>query len=465
MSRSLIIFEQSTDDFGPLALTRPVYGLRAGMSTLGEKIANHPNYQGAAVHLAARPYIEPILPQIVYFRGIFERGATSGGQLPQGPALLVDGAVIATISQMPPLEGPNEVGVVKETIEENGSAVERTRLVYARVEDAGNVDLAALQASPESLGLPVKDVTGDLVVATFPWHLVIYSCDVLKAEYEQRRKTNDHTPEGVVFRGERGKSFISESADVCPGVIIDARGSSVYIGENVEVQGCVFLDAREGPIFIDDSPGKPTVIQAGSQVYGPVYIGPQNLVKQATVREGCCFGPVCRVGGEIEETVIVGYSNKQHLGYLGHAVVGEWVNWGAGTTNSDLKNDYSPVEVQITRDRRINTRENKTIGFYVGDHTKTGLGSLFNTGTVAGVMSNILMNRVTEDKYITHFAIYDNGRIIPDRSGLRTAETVMSRRGVQMTPEYKAMIEHLRNEFKQETREFWRATQKKERPA
>lgn|GEM_PF-5157157 len=102
------------------------------------------------------------------------------------------------------------------------------------------MDAAAISADPESLGLPVKYVSEQVVAAAFPWHLVIHSCSVLKAEYEQRRQTNDHTPDGLIFRCERSGSYISESADISPGAVIDARGSSVHIGANLEIQGCVF---------------------------------------------------------------------------------------------------------------------------------------------------------------------------------------------------------------------------------
>jgi len=463
MSNNLVIYEQFAEDFGPLTLTRPVCGLRVGTSTLAEKIAGRGQYGSAKVHLITRPYLAGTVPQVVYFKEIFARGATVNDPAAfAGGGLFVDGAVIASLSTMPPLDGPNEIGVVKEAFDENGKPVERRRVAYARLDAAAIGRIGTFEnvlKDPDAAGVPVKEAAG-ITVAAFPWSLIILSCKAIEAEFKERNKRNTFTPDGVIIRGTRDGSFISEKADVFPGAQLDLRGGSVYIGENVEVQSSVLLDARGGAIIIEDSPGDKTIIQAGSQIYGPAVIGPANQIKQATVREGSSFGPACRIGGEIEESIIIGYSNKQHYGFMGHAVIGEWVNWGAGSTNSDLKNDYSNVEVELSRGRRINSRQNKTVGCYFGDHTKTALGAFFNTGSVAGIMSNILMNQVTEDKYLPHFAIYDNGRIIINRAALKTAETVMSRRGVPLTPEYKAMMDHLAEQFRAETREMWKATQK-----
>ena len=463
MTRNLVVFEQYAEDFGPLTLTRPVYAVRTGLSTLAEKLAGHGAYAGARLCFHARPQVAAVVPQVIYFNGIFQAGACVNdfSALEREGGLLVDGAVIASLSKMPAIEGPAEVGVVKQKITENGKAIERVRVVYARLgaealRKAGSVD--ALLRQPESAGVPVREVGPEIVFAAFPWDLVINCGKAIEAEFRQLGGSNSHTPPGVVFRGPREGSFISTEADIAPGVVIDARGGKVHIAAKVEIQGSVALDARSGAIVIQEA----AKIESGSLIQGPACIGPKNLIKQATVREGCAFGPVCRVGGEIEESIIIGYSNKQHLGFMGHAVVGEWVNWGAGTTNSDLKNDYSNVVVELSRGRRIDSGQNKTVGCYIGDHTKTALSTMLNTGTVLGVMSNILMNGVTEDKYIPSFCIYDNGRFLPNRTGLKTAETAMSRRSIPLTPEYRKVFEQLQAQLRDETREMARAAKKPE---
>ena len=467
MPKNLVIFEQHSEDFGPLALTRPVYALRVGMSTLAEKLAAH---YDAALHFLARDYIAPVVSQVIYLKEIFERRKPTVNDLArvqQEGALLIDGGVIASLSTMPPLDGPDEIGTMKEKFVENGKTVERTRVVFARVGPKVAHLLGALDTllkEPQSAGLPLRDVAAEVALAAFPWDLVIRNGKAITAEYRQRCKKGGAAPKGALVLGSLDNSYFSPTSSVSPGVVIDVRGGQgVYIGDNVEIQGNVTLDARGGPIFLEDCSEKDkTIVESQSLIQGPVYIGKKNLIKQATVREGSSFGPVCRIGGEIEETIVIGYSNKQHYGFMGHAVIGEWVNWGAGTTNSDLKNDYSNVVVELSKGRRIDSGQNKTVGCFIGDHTKTGLSTMLNTGTVVGVMSNVLMNQVTEDKYLPSFCIYDNGRIFPNRSGLKTADVVMTRRGIPLTPEIRKMVEHLSAQFRDETREFAKMSKERE---
>ena len=148
---------------------------------------------------------------------------------------------------------------------------------------------------------------------------------------------------------------------------------------------------------------------------------------------------MCRVGGEVEESIIQGYSNKYHDGFLGHAYVGEWVNLGALTTNSDLKNDYSNVSVIARRQaRRFDTGSTK-VGSLIGDHTKTSIGTLFNTGAYVGAMAVIAATGKPLPKFIPSFAWFLEGVVTkgfgkkalyadrPDRHG--PAEMPMDRRG------------------------------------
>src|SRR6185295_4718482 len=136
----------------------------------------------------------------------------------------------------------------------------------------------------------------------------------------------------------------------------------------------------------------PVTIEEGCEVHpftrieGPCYVGPKTILLGAKVREGCSFGPMCRIGGEVEESIVHGYSNKYHDGFLGHAYVGEWVNLGALTTNSDLKNDYSEVKVTLDGRTQLSTGSNK-VGALIGDHVKTSIGTLLNTGAYVGAMS------------------------------------------------------------------------------
>src|SRR5262249_25093213 len=135
-----------------------------------------------------------------------------------------------------------------------------------------------------------------------------------------------------------------------------------------------------------------------------------------------------------------GHSNKYHDGFLGHAYVGEWVNLGAGTSNSDLRNDYGPVAVTI-RGRRVATGMTK-VGCFLGDHTKAGLGSLLNTGTSVGAFCNLLPSGGLLPKYLPSFTSWWNGALVDNADLARlltTAATVMGRRGAELTPAHATL--------------------------
>ena len=156
------------------------------------------------------------------------------------------------------------------------------------------------------------------------------------------------------------------------------------------------------------------------------------------------WGRDCRVGGEIEASIVQGHSNKYHDGFLGHAYVGEWVNLGAGTSNSDLRNDYGEVTV-TTNGRPIATGMTK-VGCFVGDHTKAGLGTLLNTGTSVGPFCNLLPSGSLLPKYLPAFTSWWNGALVEngDLPHLLTiAATAMDRRGVTITPAHAALYRTL----------------------
>jgi len=172
-----------------------------------------------------------------------------------------------------------------------------------------------------------------------------------------------------------------------------------------------------------------------TRIEGPCYIGPKCILLGAKCREGMSIGPMCRVGGEVEESIIQGYSNKYHDGFLGHAYVGEWVNLGALTTNSDLKNDYSSVSVVLDGKAPIDTGSTK-VGSIIGDHTKTSIGTLLNTGSFVGAMALLLATGKPLPKHIPSFAWFIEG-VVSKGFGkgklYETAKTAMSRRKCQWT--------------------------------
>jgi hypothetical protein len=153
---------------------------------------------------------------------------------------------------------------------------------------------------------------------------------------------------------------------------------------------------------------------------------------------------MCRVGGEVEESIIHGHSNKYHDGFLGHAYVGEWVNLGALTTNSDLKNDYSSVSV-LMNGKTVSTGSTK-VGSFIADHVKTSIGTLLNTGTIVGTMAILVATGSPLPKYIPPFAWFLNG-VVGKGFGLtpliETARIAMSRRKVDMTEADEKLLRHV----------------------
>jgi UDP-N-acetylglucosamine diphosphorylase / glucose-1-phosphate thymidylyltransferase / UDP-N-acetylgalactosamine diphosphorylase / glucosamine-1-phosphate N-acetyltransferase / galactosamine-1-phosphate N-acetyltransferase len=161
--------------------------------------------------------------------------------------------------------------------------------------------------------------------------------------------------------------------------------ADIFISEGVDIKAAV-LDATNGPIFI----GKNAKIEIGSLVQGPVYLGENSILSLGSkIRPNTTIGPNCKIGGEVSKSVIFGNSNKSHDGFMGCSVVGEWCNWGAGTNNSNLKNDYGQVSMYNYTNKLMMPTGQLFVGLMMADYCKTAVGTQFNTGTVVGISSNI----------------------------------------------------------------------------
>src|SRR5271157_4071359 len=200
----------------------------------------------------------------------------------------------------------------------------------------------------------------------------------------------------------------------------------LWIDETARVDPYTVFDTTNGPIMV----GPRAWIQPFTRVEGPCSIGAETQLFRGNIRESVSIGPNCRIGGEVEASIVHGHSNKYHEGFLGHAYVGEWVNLGAITSNSDLRNDYGEVSVPLQGDP-VKTGQTK-VGCFIGDHTRTGMGSMLNTGTSIGVMCNVLPAGILLPKHIPSFMAVMYGRVGPGFSLDRmfaTARIVMGRRG------------------------------------
>jgi len=231
-----------------------------------------------------------------------------------------------------------------------------------------------------------------------------------------------------------------------PGVVF-INGENILISRDARILPGVVLNGSDGPIYIDSE----VFVEPHTYLIGPVYVGPKSRLVGGKIT-GCSIGPVCRIGGEVEESIIQGYSNKYHAGFLGHAYVGEWVNFGAITTNSDLRNDYKNVRASV-HGEIIDTGRLK-VGSFIGDFTKTAIGTLLNTGINIGIACNILGNGLVAEKEIPSFTWYSSGRKheykIP--KALETMEKSMVRRGIKLSQPLKDNLQEIfRNRLNHES--------------
>jgi UDP-N-acetylglucosamine diphosphorylase/glucosamine-1-phosphate N-acetyltransferase len=207
------------------------------------------------------------------------------------------------------------------------------------------------------------------------------------------------------------------------------------LAHGAHIEPGVVMDTREGSVRLESG----AYVQAPARLTGPLFVGQDTVVFGGSVAHSS-IGPVCKVRGEIDTSVVLGYCNKAHDGYLGHALLGRWVNLGAFTTNSDLKNNYSPVRVTLGR-QEVDTGLLK-VGCFLGDHVKTGIGTLLNTGTVVGAGSNLFGGGMPP-KYVPPFSWGSGDELTEFRleKFFEVAEAAMSRRGVELSPGMRILLE------------------------
>jgi len=401
----VVLFEDAQfDALYPLTYLRPVFDLRCGRTLLHEKVSAA--YPGAELAYFCRDYLAP-----VFSRGVGGGRVNDLGALGSDDALLLNGRLLL-LDEPIPAKGNDEVGVQGDSI------------VYVRASAA-----ALARASGDTIGerldslkAALPNVACDATLISFPWDLVNHNPKAIEHDFAAMGKTGVHGqfhPMSCVY-GDQERVYVAPSAEVHPFVVLDTHG---------------------GPVIVEDG----AIIFPHTRIEGPAVIGREAQIVGGKIREGCSIGPVCRVGGEVEESILHGYSNKYHDGFLGHAYVGEWVNLGGITTNSDLKNDYSSVQVYV---RGALTDSGSTkVGSFIGDHTKTSIGTYLNTGTVLGVGCNLLASGgVLTYKYVPSFCWFFNNHLSKGyglRQMLQTARVVTSRRKRELADDEAAAIEHV----------------------
>lgn len=229
-----------------------------------------------------------------------------------------------------------------------------------------------------------------------------------------------------------------------PGSFCQIFGDYPLFIEEGAKMNAVTINTTDGPVYI----GKDAELMEGTLIRGPFAACEHSTIKMgAKIYGGTTVGPYSKVGGEVSNSVIFGFSNKGHDGFLGNSVLGEWCNLGADTNNSNLKNNYSNVRVWNYEQEEYADTGLQFCGLIMGDHSKTGINTMLNTGTVVGICANIFGGGFP-DKHIPSFGWGGADRMVEFRlkKSYEVAEKMMSRRGVSFTVEDEAIFEHVFNE-------------------
>ncbi|GAB1309597.1 GlmU family protein [Urechidicola sp. KH5] len=236
--------------------------------------------------------------------------------------------------------------------------------------------------------------------------------------------------------------FLTEgrkSADI-PDTVTCFNKQDIFVEEGVELTVAI-LNATQGPIYI----GKDAVVLENAAIRGPFALGDKGVIKMgAKIYGGTTIGPNCKIGGEVNNSVMFANSNKGHDGYLGNAVIGEWCNLGADTNNSNLKNNYLEVRMWSYETERFAKTGLQFCGLMMGDHSKCGINTMFNTGTVIGVSANIFGAGFPRN-FVPSFAWGGSAGFTTFKMNKvnEVASAVMDRKGFEFDDHEEAILNHV----------------------
>lgn len=402
----VVIFE---DDhwkrLAPLSLSRPVFTLATGMSNLLEKQLRH--LQPTRLTLWVRPRLEAYCRELLLPN--LQIPTQINTPLDDERVILVNARTLHFTRYRVP---PGDTVVVDES--------DRVRIAVTRQPGLSHLD--ALEQSDRwktLLDLPHAEPQTRLVTAL--WDLIRWNKESLAMDARELR----------------GLSNV-ESAG--PYHLLNPK--EIWEGEGVKIEpGCV-LDAREGPIVLGDN----VVLGANVVVQGPAFIGSYSQIRPVSlIRPGMTIGAMCKIGGEVSNSIILGWSNKSHDGYLGDSYLGKWVNLGALTTTSNLKNTYGEIAMRMNAnsDEPIRTGL-RNLGSLIGDHTKTAILTRLMSGSYIGCCSMIGCSNIP-DKFVKSFSfLTDKGEQPYDvDKAISVAQHAYARRGVQWKPIDEQMMRDL----------------------
>ena len=401
---NICIFEDKEhNNFYPLSLTRPVFDLLCGTTTFEKRIFSLA--PKASKYFYCRPYLQPLLKQ--QKRKPLPKTASLAS------CLFVNARVVMTPALMKKI-----------------SSVKVDKLFYYKK------TLAAAYLTNENLNLVNTDSDFSIeknrlpkiqiaaIIPNFIWDLISLNAKLITLDSKNLFSLG--SIQGKLLE---------------PVTLLNKK--NIFIHKTAKVNPSVVIDAEKGPVIIDQG----CTILPNSTLIGPVYVGARSTINAGSkILPETSIGPVSKIGGEIAESVILGYSNKQHDGFLGHSYIGSWCNLGANTNNSDLKNNYSPIDI-ILHGKKIKSKQ-QFAGLFMGDHSKSAINTSFNTGTVVGVGCNIVCPGFPQ-KYIPSFTWLQNvakPQIHDFDKFKKTATQVMKRRSVLYTAADKKIHRYLFNQ-------------------
>lgn len=260
----------------------------------------------------------------------------------------------------------------------------------------------------------------DLLQVQHTWDIFSMNGEAIKRDFEMLTKDRESQP--------------------IPEAVWTSHSENIFIEEGAKLPLCS-LNASEGPIYI----GKDAEIMEACSVRGPFSLCEHSTLKMgAKIYSNTTIGPHSKVGGEVNNSVIFGYSNKGHDGFLGNSVLGEWCNLGADTNNSNLKNNYAEVRLWDYETERFARTGLQFCGLMMGDHSKCGINTMFNTGTVVGVSANIFGSGFPRN-FIPSFSWGGSGGMTTytTKKAFEVAKVVMDRRGIEFTDTDAKIMEHV----------------------
>lgn len=366
----------------PFTLTRPVADIRVGILTIREKWEN---YLGFTTTTVTEDYLSDKFPMVEMDQNIMINGAYIPSE-----------SLVALIQHLKP----------KEAILDGDHVV-----AFVASADEMDIDFN----SYKTISCP-----DDVIVIRNTWDIFKFNGEAIIADF--KRLTEGRQSEPI------------------PEKTVTFNADQIFIEEGANLPFCV-LNANDGPIYI----GKNATIMEGSLIRGPFSLGEHSTLKMgAKIYGPTTIGPHCKVGGEVNNSVFFGFTNKAHDGFLGNSVIGEWCNLGADTNTSNLKNNYAEVRLWSYDTENFAKTGLQFCGLMMGDHSKCGINTMFNTGTVVGVSANIFGSGFPRN-FVPSFSWGGASGLSTYKTtkAFEVAAVVMKRRQQEFTSNDAAILEHV----------------------